>query len=247
MSDRYQKKTTAYSSDDTGSSCRTADDSFPAHSSGRRTPDGRMTGGKKPDRFSRTAKALLVLIVIGIVGKAFLAFFPFGADISRLENVSVPGWIDVQIIEIDGASRRGENLSRLSDIVIHYVGNPGSTAQQNRDYFNSPESSVSSHFVVGLEGEIIQCIPLNEISSASNDRNRDTISIEVCHPDESGKFTDASYRSLIRLAAWLCDIGGLHSDDIIRHYDITGKLCPLYYVEHEDAWHQLKSDVARSM
>ena len=42
---------------------------------------------------------------------------------------------------------------------------------------------MSAHFLIGLEGEIIQCIPLNEKSSATNDRNRDTISIEVCHPD----------------------------------------------------------------
>ena len=31
--------------------------------------------------------------------------------------------------------------------------------------------------------------------------------------------------------------------DVIRHYDVTGKLCPLYYVEHEDAWAQFKADV----
>ena len=32
-------------------------------------------------------------------------------------------------------------------------------------------------------------------------------------------------------------------EDVIRHYDVTGKLCPLYYVEHEDAWQQFKADV----
>ena len=30
--------------------------------------------------------------------------------------------------------------------------------------------------------------------------------------------------------------------DIIRHYDVTGKLCPKYYVEHPDAWEKLKKD-----
>ena len=33
-------------------------------------------------------------------------------------------------------------------------------------------------------------------------------------------------------------------DDVIRHYDVTGKNCPKYYVEHEDAWKQFKVDVA---
>jgi len=30
---------------------------------------------------------------------------------------------------------------------------------------------------------------------------------------------------------------------VIRHYDITGKICPKYFVENEDAWKQFKSDV----
>ena len=162
----------------------------------------------------------------------------------ELMAVPIPDWIDQQIIKVDGDSRRGVYLEGVRDIVIHYVGNPGSTAQQNRDYYANPASDVSSHFVIGLKGEIIQCIPLHEKSSASNHRNKDTISIEVCHPDESGKFTDASYQSLVKLTVWLCEICDLDSGDVIRHYDITGKQCPLYFVTHEDIWETFKADVA---
>ena len=154
----------------------------------------------------------------------------------ELAATSAPDWVDQQIIKVDGDSRRGVMLEGVRNIVIHYVGNPGTTAQQNRDYYANPSSDVSSHFVIGLKGEIIQCIPLHEKSSASNHRNKDTISIEVCHPDESGKFTDASYQSLVKLTAWLLDVCDLDSNDVIRHYDITGKQCPLYFVTHEDAW-----------
>ncbi len=77
-------------------------------------------------------------------------------------------------------------MRRVTDIAIHYVGNPGTSAQANRNYFAQPDAQVSAHFLIGLEGEIIQCIPLNEKSSATNDRNRDTISIEVCHPRRHG-------------------------------------------------------------
>ena len=154
----------------------------------------------------------------------------------ELAATSAPDWVDQQIIKVDGDSRRGVMLEGVRNIVIHYVGNPGTTAQQNRDYYANPSSEVSSHFVIGLKGEIIQCIPLHEKSSASNHRNKDTISIEVCHPDESGKFTDETYDSLVKLTVWLCEVCGLDSSDIIRHYDITGKQCPLYFVTHEDAW-----------
>ena len=161
----------------------------------------------------------------------------------ELAATQIPDWIDQQIIKVDGESRRGVYLESVQDIVIHYVGNPGSTAQQNRDYYASPSSDVSSHFVIGLNGEIIQCIPLHEKSSASNHRNKDTISIEVCHPDESGKFTDEAYDSLVKLTAWLCEVCGLDSNDVIRHYDITGKQCPLYFVTNEDKWEQFKQEI----
>lgn len=144
-------------------------------------------------------------------------------------------------------SRPQTPLNKVNSIVIHYTANPGTGAESNRNYFENlrvnKTTSASSHFVIGLEGEIIQCIPLNEISFASNDRNNDTISIECCHPDETGKFNDKTYQSLIALVSWLCCEYSLGKDDIIRHYDVSGKLCPLYYVEHEDAWEELKNDI----
>ncbi len=144
-------------------------------------------------------------------------------------------------------SRPQTPLTEVNSIVIHYTANPGTGAESNRNYFenlkSSKATSASSHFVIGLEGEIIQCLPLNEIAYASNDRNNDTISIECCHPDATGKFSDKTYNSLIALTAWLACEYNLDKDDIIRHYDVSEKLCPLYYVEHEDAWKVLKDNV----
>ena len=48
----------------------------------------------------------------------------------------------------------------------------------------------------------------------------------------------------VKLTAWLCTRFGLTSDQVIRHYDVTGKDCPKYYVENPDAWIQMKSDIA---
>ena len=186
---------------------------------------------------------LLVLLVVG--WHVYQNEIIPREKVFELAATSAPDWVDQQIIKVDGDSRRGVMLEGVRNIVIHYVGNPGTTAQQNRDYYASRSSDVSSHFVIGLKGEIIQCIPLHEKSSASNHRNKDTISIEVCHPDESGKFTDETYDSLVKLTVWLCEVCGLDSSDIIRHYDITGKQCPLYFVTHEDAWEQFKKDVGR--
>ena len=138
-------------------------------------------------------------------------------------------------------------LEKVKGVVIHYTANPGSDALGNRNYFEGLKDSkitkASSHFVIGLDGTIIQCIPLEEIAYASNERNADTIAIECCHPDETGKFTKKTYHSLIKLTAWLCGRYNLKEDDIIRHYDVTGKDCPRYYVANEDKWGELKDEV----
>ncbi len=198
-------------------------------------------------KYARRRRLLVFGIVLLVLAITFVLIRQATSRPSlteRLESVTVPDWIEQDIIRMGGPSRRGFALTELNDIVVHYVGNPGTTAKQNRNYFDNPNSEVSSHFVIGLNGEIVQCLPLYEISAASNHRNRDTISIEVCHPDDSGKFNEATYQSLIRLTAWLLDIADLPDDRVIRHYDVTGKECPRYYVRHPDAWETLLSDVA---
>ena len=123
-------------------------------------------------------------------------------------------------------------LESVKKIAVHYVGNPKSTAIANRNYFENQKNGgtyVSSHFVIGLDGEIIQCIPLNEWSYCTNQANGYSISIECCHPDDTGKFNEATENSLAELCAYLLKKYGLTADDIIRHYDVTGKQCPLYW------------------
>lgn len=164
--------------------------------------------------------------------------------------------IDTRLLKKNEYSRPGSPVGNIKGIVVHYTANPGTNAEENRNYFNNlPKLNqgrkspiyASSHFVIGLEGQIVQCIPLNEIAYASNDRNKDTISIECCHPDESGKFNTLTYKALIELVSYLCIRYDLDEEDVIRHYDVTGKLCPLYFVEHEDEWNELKKAVAAKL
>lgn len=144
-------------------------------------------------------------------------------------------------------SRPGEALEKVKNIFVHYTANPGTSAEQNRSYFenlkDTQETSASSHFIIGYDGEIIQCIPREEIAYAVKGRNYDSISIECCYLSEDGKFTDATYQSLIHLVDWLLYEYDLRPKDVLRHYDAGGKPCPLYYVEHEDAWKQFLEDL----
>lgn len=163
------------------------------------------------------------------------------------EPPACPDWIEEDLLPVNDYSRPGAKLDGVSGIVVHYVGNPGTTARQNHSYFRNlaetHEAYASSHFLVGLEGEVIQNVPLDEVAYCSSDRNHDTISVECCHPDSGGEFTRETYDSLVRLVQWLMEYYGLDTSQVIRHYDVTGKECPIYYVRNPEEWEAFLADL----
>lgn len=164
------------------------------------------------------------------------------------KNVEKPEW-EEDFLTPNEYSRPGEELTEVNSIFVHYTANRNTSAAQNRSYFESlkdtGERSASAHFIIGYDGEIIQCVPFDEIAYAVKTRNYDSISIECCYKSSDGSFTKETYGSLIHLLAYLVKKYGLSTDDILRHYDCGGKKCPIYYVEHEDDWEQLKRDVEK--
>lgn len=194
--------------------------------------------------------AVLAALTLAVIA-AGLAKLPGGPPAA--EEISVPDYVEKDYLTVNPWSRPGEPLKKIKGVVIHYVGNPGTTARANRNYFESlsggeQETYASSHFIIGLEGEVVQCVPLTEIAYASNTRNDDTVSVEVCHPDETGVFSRPSYNRCVELTAWLCHEFRLNpAEDVIRHYDVTGKQCPLYYVEDPAAWDAFLEDTAEAL
>lgn len=208
-------------------------------------------------RMAVCGAGILILALVFVTGSRFFGKSPLPAarrnygeyDIGNPTKQVERPELDVQLLTVNEYSRPGTATDKIKSVVVHYTANPGTTAQNNRDYFenlkDTHETKVSSNFIVGLDGEIVQCVPTAEVAYASNNRNNDSVSIECCHPDETGKFNDATYQSLVELVAFLCGKFNLGMDDIIRHYDVTGKNCPKYFVEHEDEWEVFKSDVAK--
>lgn len=172
-------------------------------------------------------------------------------DAVKKENPIEKPQLTVDLLELNRYSRPGTELKKVKNVFVHYTANPGTSAAQNRSYFanlaETGERSASAHFIIGYDGEIIQCIPLEEEAFAVKGRNNDSVSIECCYLSDDGSFTQSTYNSLIELLSWLCGEYGLSEQDILRHYDEGGKKCPLYYVEHTDEWEQLLTDVAQFM
>lgn len=135
-------------------------------------------------------------------------------------------------LTINKYSRPHEKMPKIEDIVVHYVGNPNTSAISNRNYFENlrltHKTYASSQFIVGLNGEVLQLMDENEVAyhAGNKTENRKSIGIECCHPDWSGRFTDATYNSLVDLCVYLCEKYDIPVANIKRHYDITRKIMP---------------------
>lgn len=132
-------------------------------------------------------------------------------------------------------------------ICVHYTGDCGATAEQLSKYWQNvvagvfkdkPWSWTSAQYIVGLNGEVIRCIPDNEIAYAAANQNADTIHIEVCYKRQSGEFEEKSIVALGELVRSLMKKYAIPAGKVVRHYDLTGKLCPAYYVD-EARWNTL--------
>ncbi|MDR2734299.1 MAG: N-acetylmuramoyl-L-alanine amidase [Spirochaetota bacterium] len=169
--------------------------------------------------------------------------------------------IEQRFISINKFSRPGVLLEGVRGIVVHWVDGAGQSAQNVVDYFEilgkqgqlAPyESFASAHFVVGLYGEILQCIPENEMAyhvgasayttiarkKLGSYPNNSTLGIEFCHPDRTGVFRAETLCAAAWLIRALLGRYKLAYGDIYRHFDITGKICPKYFAENEDAWRE---------
>lgn len=213
----------------------------------------RLTEAQRKRRVQRNVRLglilLLILTIMLILAKVFKPtwFTDKYIELKGDKIEAIKPDIDVELLTVNPYSRPGTPTSKITGIVVHYTANPGAAAMDNRNYFeglkDGHDTKASSNFIVGLEGEIVQCVPTWEVAYASNGRNHDTVSIECCHPDETGKFNAETYRSMVQLCAWLCMKFDLDEEDVIRHYDVTGKNCPKYFVENEEAWENFKADI----
>lgn len=77
--------------------------------------------------------------------------------------------------------------------------------------------------------------------------NLKTCSIECIHPDKSGKFERKTIINLISLVIWLATLFNVPTSRVLRHYDITGKLCPLYWVLHSEDWCNFRRQISTAL
>lgn len=149
-------------------------------------------------------------------------------------------------------SRPGTKRSKTTKIAWHYTGGAKVPAINTWRYFEGLKEGVkvngryvyaSSQYIVGLNGEIYQLMPDTEIAYTTNQANAYSIGIECSHINNDGEYTEIEYRSMVWLGVVLAKKYGLNpKTDFIRHYDVTEKWCPMWFVKHPSAWKQFKQD-----
>ena len=144
-------------------------------------------------------------------------------------------------------------------IVIHYVG-ATSTAKNNVDYYARERLQASAHYFVDSTS-IWQSV--EDYNSAWHwggglqgsgghkyhgiCKNSNSIGIEMCcFKDATGRwfFTNETVKNTIQLVRHLMDKHNIPIENVIRHYDVTGKICPAPYVD-EKVWKEFKSMVVK--
>ena len=134
------------------------------------------------------------------------------------------------------------NPSRIKYIVIHYVGGTGG-AKDNCRYFETVYRGGSAHYFVGHKGEIWQCVEDGDVAWHCGAttykhpycRNSNSIGVEMCcRQDASGTwyFEDATVAATIELTKELMKKYKIPVENVIRHYDVMGKICPAPYVHN---------------
>ena len=144
----------------------------------------------------------------------------------------------------------GGKRSRTTKIAWHYTGAHDVKAINTiNNWFNSINRGeqgnkyASSHFLCDLDGTIYTYVPMDRIAWTTNAANYYSIGIECATTGNDDHYTDAEYASMVKLGAWLAQYYGLDPrTDFIRHYDVTKKICPRYFVNNSGKWKQFKLD-----
>lgn len=142
------------------------------------------------------------------------------------------------------ASPRGHAIDY---IVIHYTGADGGkdTAQNNADYSARAYLEKSAHYYVD-ENEIVQSVREGDRAFHCGDKpmNDRSIGIEMCSRIDAKHqwyIPNVTVKRAAELTKELMAKYGISIDHIIRHYDVTGKICPEPFVRNPSEWAAFKS------
>lgn len=149
-----------------------------------------------------------------------------------------------------GGSR---STNSIKYIVMHYTANDGDTDEANGNYFANNVVKTSAHYFVD-DDSVTLSVPENYIAYHcgankyyhSSCRNSNSIGIEMCDTKRNGRYdvTEKTLINAIELVKSLMAKYHIPIQNILRHYDVTHKVCPAYFVNDITAWNTFKKRIS---
>lgn len=133
-------------------------------------------------------------------------------------------------------------------IVIHYTAVPGCSANRLATCFINDNGGYhqSANYAVD-DKEVICLIPAGGISYGVTGHNQHIINIEVCYYASNGVFELSTIQNLRELVRRLMKKWNIAPACVVRHYDLTGKMCPEYYAQYENEWKVLHKLITKGV
>ena len=142
------------------------------------------------------------------------------------------------------------SISNIKYIVIHYTGNDGDSDTANGNYFKNNIVNASAHYFVD-DDSITQSVPDNYTAWSVGGKkysdcdktgggqwcgkctNANSISIELCDTVKNGisDFSGSTVKNAVELVRELMRNYNIDISHVIRHFDVTGKICPKPYID----------------
>lgn len=157
----------------------------------------------------------------------------------------------MEFVSCDPSNYRAGRTQPVRYIVMHYTANNGDTARNNCDYYHRVGGlQASAHYFVDEHGamqSVRECDTAWHCGARAywhpECRNGNSIGIEMC----SRKRADGSYyikpetvANAATLAKDIMQRYGIDTDHVLRHYDVTGKRCPMPWVDDPAQWTAFK-------
>ena len=124
----------------------------------------------------------------------------------------------------------GRQGNRISKIVVHYTGTEAS-AHNNLLYFSRSSAGASAHYFIDRDGALRQSVSEGDTAWHAGHWGTNLCSVGIEVVSGGSDFTEAQIETLAALVAEIRSRCGIGADNVIRHYDVTGKLCPAPYVD----------------
>ena len=154
-------------------------------------------------------------------------------------------------IKYNQSSRNGK---KIEYIVIHDTGNSGvgANALSHQKYFGRADRQSSAHYFVDEDGAIQiigdskaswHCGDYNGIPKAGRKvTNSNSLGIELCI-NSDGNYQIA-YNNLVELVKNLMIKFNIPIQNVVRHFDVSGKRCPgTFFANNWQRWQEFKIDI----